>query len=71
MLNCPVIQLDSKEVEEAIIEYLKNEGFKDVSFKFQSTNVLGLPYPISASIERYRLTNNYITVWLDTLEDIQ
>ncbi|MGW6302238.1 hypothetical protein [Peribacillus butanolivorans] len=44
------IQLDSKEVEEAITEYLKKEGFKAVSLKFKSTNVLGLPYPISASI---------------------
>ncbi|MBR8646203.1 hypothetical protein KEH51_27505 [[Brevibacterium] frigoritolerans] len=44
------IQLDSKEVEEAITEYLKNEGFKTVSFKSKSTNVWGLPYPISASI---------------------
>ena len=44
------IKLDSKEVEEAITEYLKKEGFKAVSFKFKSKNVLGLPYPISASI---------------------
>ncbi|MEK4069278.1 hypothetical protein ABWK46_18455 [Peribacillus frigoritolerans] len=44
------IQLDSKEVEEAITEYLKKEGFKTISFKFKSTNVLRLPYPISASI---------------------
>ncbi|MFF2853547.1 hypothetical protein [Peribacillus sp. NPDC058002] len=44
------IQLDSKEVEEAITEYLEKEGFKAVSFKFKLTNVLGLTYPISASI---------------------
>ncbi|MFD6441398.1 hypothetical protein ACFWDG_16625 [Peribacillus sp. NPDC060186] len=44
------IQLDSKEVEKAITEYLKKEGFKAVSFKIKSTNFLGLPYPISASI---------------------
>ncbi|MET3321369.1 UNVERIFIED_ORG: hypothetical protein ABIC97_004472 [Peribacillus simplex] len=44
------IQLDSKEVEEAITAYLNKEGFKAVSFKYKSTNVLGLPYPNSASI---------------------
>ncbi|WP_260288468.1 hypothetical protein [Peribacillus aracenensis] len=50
------IQLESKEVEEAISQYLKNEGFKAVSFKFKTKpNMLGnaqvLSYPIMASIE--------------------
>lgn len=47
------IQLDSKEVEEAIAQYLKNEGFKAVSYKFtprdKSLGILNT-YPITASI---------------------
>lgn len=47
------IQLDSKEVEEAIAQYLKNEGFKAVSFRFTPKDKsIGLinTYPITASI---------------------
>ncbi|MFP3512820.1 hypothetical protein SB775_25040 [Peribacillus sp. SIMBA_075] len=38
------IQLDSKEVEEAITDYLKKEGYKAVSFKFKSSNPLMCAY---------------------------
>lgn len=47
------IQLDSKEVEEAIALYLKNEVFEAISFRFapkdQSLGILN-NYPITASI---------------------
>lgn len=45
------IQLDSKEVEEAIADYLEKEGYKAISFKFKSQeHVTGISYPIKASI---------------------
>lgn len=44
------IQLDSKEVEEAIADYLKKEGYKAVKFRFKSQNPLMPTYPIKASI---------------------
>lgn len=45
------IQLDSKEVEEAIADYLEKEGYKAISFKFKPQNqVMGISYPIKASI---------------------
>ncbi|MFD9627719.1 hypothetical protein [Peribacillus muralis] len=47
------IQLDSKEVEEAITDYLKKEGYKAISFQFKSTNPLlgqAMVYPLKASI---------------------
>ncbi|MBT2718285.1 hypothetical protein [Bacillus sp. ISL-57] len=44
------IQLDSKEVEEAIADYLKKEGYKAVSFRFKSNNPLLPVYPLKAAI---------------------
>lgn len=45
------IQLDSKEVKEAIAEYLERQGFKAVTFKYK-LSMDGIPeeYPMCASV---------------------
>ncbi|MGG1483506.1 hypothetical protein ABEI56_05400 [Peribacillus castrilensis] len=45
------IQLDSKEVKEAIAEYLERQGYKAVTFKYK-LNMAGTPeeYPMCAAI---------------------
>jgi hypothetical protein len=45
------IQLDSKEVKEAIAEYLERQGYKAVTFKYK-LKMDGIPeeYPMCAAI---------------------